>query len=184
VDAKYLSIGIFGEIGMEYIPGHGHGSQAIRSVMRDVGHGDAVRVRIHSYGGCLDSGIAIYHVLVDHCARVHVDIGVACGAASVIAMASDPGCISIDTKGAFTIEPVLESKRVSLHGRVNRIRQTLKRAYMRHSTLSRPEIRRAIEQGASYGASAAIDAGFAQKSLSREDFVELDYDVRFGFFVD
>lgn len=50
----------------------------------------SIRLNIHSYGGSIPEGLAIYNLLKSHPARVeaHID-GIAASMASVVAMAGD-----------------------------------------------------------------------------------------------
>jgi ATP-dependent protease ClpP protease subunit len=80
---------IFGEIGDEYSES-GVTVKRVNDAILAVGSQDPITVRINSGGGDAFAGVAIYNMLVQHPARIIVNIeGAALSAASVIAMAGD-----------------------------------------------------------------------------------------------
>ncbi|MBQ3431988.1 MAG: Clp protease ClpP [Clostridia bacterium] len=66
------------------------GAKYIADLIASAGDVERIHVHINSYGGYIDQGIAIYTQLVNSTVpvTVHID-GVACSAASLVAMAGD-----------------------------------------------------------------------------------------------
>lgn len=65
-------------------------AQAFGKVLKSLGDVSVIDLRINSYGGFVDEGIAIYNQLARHPARVEVTVdGIAASIASVIAMAGE-----------------------------------------------------------------------------------------------
>lgn len=63
-------------------------AEAFARILKDLGDVTVIDLRINSYGGFADEGIAIYSQLVRHPAQVNVTVdGIAASIASVIAMA-------------------------------------------------------------------------------------------------
>jgi ATP-dependent protease ClpP protease subunit len=139
---------------------------------------DAIHVRIHSRGGELVPAFGIFHMLVSSHASVTVDIaGVACGAASVIAMAADPGQISMVDGGIFGVmDPwVVADDDVGDLARhaemLENVRASVAKAYLRHSSLSGLDIECAMSSnggdGMRYTAAEALRHGFVHRLRRR-----------------
>jgi ATP-dependent protease ClpP protease subunit len=75
-------------------------TQAFLAAVKELGEVETIRVVVNSDGGLVNDGLAIYHALRTHKAKVHVEIvGVAASMASAIAMAGDK--ISMAEDGLF-----------------------------------------------------------------------------------
>jgi ATP-dependent protease ClpP protease subunit len=84
-----VTITMFDVIGEDMFSGTGVTAKRISGALRSIGPRD-VTVKINSPGGDMFEGIAIYNLLRDHPAKVHVQVlGLAASAASIIAMAGD-----------------------------------------------------------------------------------------------
>lgn len=87
--ARLLHLELDGDIGQNYW-GDGITSAAVSAALREAGDVTQINVRLHSGGGDVFEGFAIYRLLASHAARVEVSIdALAASAASVIAMAGD-----------------------------------------------------------------------------------------------
>lgn len=79
-------------------------AKSISKALNDFGSIKNIDVRINSGGGEVFEGVAIYNLLLDHPAAVVVQIdGVAASIASVIAMAADPGQLSMANNAMMMI---------------------------------------------------------------------------------
>jgi len=77
-------------------------TQAFLDAVKNLGDVDTIQLVINSDGGLVNDGLAIYHALRTHKAKVHVEIvGVAASMASAIAMAGDK--ISMAEDGLFML---------------------------------------------------------------------------------
>lgn len=82
---------IYEDIGQDFFTG-GITAKSFSQQLKELGQIDEINVRINSVGGNSWDAMAIYNQLTRHPATVSVDIdGVAASAASLIAMAADPG---------------------------------------------------------------------------------------------
>lgn len=80
---------IYGEIGDELFGGVS--AKQVVSDLKKAGRLDQITVRLHSPGGDIFDGVAIYNALMNHAAPVAVYVdGLAASAASIIAMAGKP----------------------------------------------------------------------------------------------
>lgn len=83
------TISIYEEIGEDWWTGGGFTAKRMAAALRSIGSND-VTVNINSPGGDVFEGFTIYNLLVEHPAKVTVNImGIAASAASIIAMAGD-----------------------------------------------------------------------------------------------
>jgi len=83
------TISIYDVIGEDWMTGGGFTAKRAAAALRSIGS-NAVTVKINSPGGDMFEGIAIYNLLLDHPAKVTVEVmGIAASAASIIAMAGD-----------------------------------------------------------------------------------------------
>lgn len=80
---------IFDVIGADFF-GEGLTAKSVRKELDALGEVEDILVRINSPGGNVWDGIAIFNMLKEHAAQVHVQVeGIAASAASLIAMAGD-----------------------------------------------------------------------------------------------
>jgi ATP-dependent protease ClpP protease subunit len=87
--AKRVEIKIYDVIGPDWF-GDGITAKRIKEQLDQAGDVDAIDVRVNSPGGSVWDGWAIYNLLSQHKASVHVHVdGIALSAASIIAMAGD-----------------------------------------------------------------------------------------------
>jgi ATP-dependent protease ClpP protease subunit len=87
--ARTAEITIYGEIGDELFGGVS--AKQIVADLRKAGRIDRIKMRLHSPGGDVFDGLAIYNALMQHEAQVEVAIdGIAASAAALVAMAGAP----------------------------------------------------------------------------------------------
>lgn len=98
---KRGEIVMYGIIGMDWF-GDGITAKSFEKELKALGAVDAIDLRINSEGGSVHDARAIYHLLVQHKARIDVHIdSLAASAASFIAMAGDS--ITMAESGFFMI---------------------------------------------------------------------------------
>lgn len=86
---KKAEILIYDVIGTDWF-GEGVNAKRIKAALDEIGAVEDITVRINSPGGDVFDGIAIYNLLEQHSAQIHVQVdGYAASAASLIAMAGD-----------------------------------------------------------------------------------------------
>ncbi|MEM7048899.1 MAG: head maturation protease, ClpP-related [Acidobacteriota bacterium] len=141
-------------------------ASAFREQLDALGDPEEIELRIHSPGGSVFDGFAIYSMLREHAAKVTTCIdGLAASAASLIAMAGDDVKMSevaffmIHEAKSFTFGDAAEHRRTA--DLLDKIRGPMVQAYLRHSTLSEDELVEAIKAETWYDADEAIKAGFA-----------------------
>lgn len=89
ISAKAAEILIYDVIGTDWF-GEGVNAKKIKAALDEIGAVDDITVRINSPGGDVFDGIAIFNLLKQHGAQIHVQVdGYAASAASLIAMAGD-----------------------------------------------------------------------------------------------
>lgn len=85
-----LEIMAYGPVGGGFFGEGGITSDGVQESLERAGDVKTIRVRLNSTGGSAFDGFGIYQLLINHPARVEVEIeGLALSAASVIAMAGD-----------------------------------------------------------------------------------------------
>ncbi len=127
-----------------------------------------IRVRLNSPGGVVWDGVAIYNSLVNHDAKVTVQVdGLAASIASVIAMAGDEIVMNIGSQMmihkpmmlAIGNSEDLTQAIVMLEEFEDRIVEV----YQTTTDMSEKNIRAAMAAETWYGPDAAVEAGFATK---------------------
>lgn len=84
------SLSIHDSIGKDRYTGGGVGSSDVAKLLQEAGDLKRIELSVNSGGGRFDDGLAIYTVLKNHPAFVHVTVaGIAASAASLLAMAGD-----------------------------------------------------------------------------------------------
>ena len=82
----------------------GISAKAFANDIKKLGKVNQIDVRINSYGGSVFDGLAMYNTLKNNGAKITVSVdGIAASIASVIAMAADPGELSIAENGFMMI---------------------------------------------------------------------------------
>lgn len=138
-----------------------------RDQLNAAGPVDQIDLHIHSRGGDITEGLAIFNTLVDHPARVvaHID-GLAASMAGIIAMAADE--VHIADGGYFMVHNPKglgfgEADQLRNHADLlDKYKATAIRAYQRHTKLSAQELSDLMDAETWYDAPGAVEAGFAQ----------------------
>lgn len=85
-----LEIDVYDVVGGDMFFGGGVTAQAVRSVLKQNAQASSIKVRMNSAGGDVFEGMAIYSQLMEHTAKVVVQVdGLCASIASIIAMAGD-----------------------------------------------------------------------------------------------
>lgn len=166
------SISIYDTIG-EGWDGTGVTAQRIGAILRNIGARD-VTVNINSPGGDFFEGVAIYNQLRAHPAKVTVNVmGLAASAASVIAMAGDEIAMG---DGAFLMIhnawALAVGNRHDLAGAAERLAPfdaAMARVYANRAGITTAAAADLMDKETWMGTQQAIDGGFADRELERDD---------------
>lgn len=138
-----------------------------------LGEIDVLDVRINSFGGDVFDGLAIYHALQRHPARVEVTVdGLAASIASVIAMAGDEiampsnAWMMIHDPSAFVVGTSGDMTRMA--ETLDGIKRSLINIYVRRTGKPDAEISALMAAETWMDGQAAVDAGFATLALEAE----------------
>lgn len=167
------TITIFDVIGDDWWSGGGFTAKRCAAALRSIGNRD-VTVNVNSPGGDMFEGIAIYNLLVEHQAKVTVNVmGLAASAASIIAMAGDD--IAMGT-GSFLM---IHNAWGVVIGNKNDMRTSadvfdgfdtaLADIYVARTGVKRAEVGSLMDAETFMSADDAIRRGFADRKLSNED---------------
>ncbi len=165
LDEDCLDIAIHDQIGAA--DGKGVGSASVRDALKN-SKAKNVSVNIHSAGGEVLDGLAIYNLLASHPAKVTVNIPtLAASIASVIAMAGDEVCIG---RGAFMMVhcPYAQTKGGSdelrkLADVLDKMQDTMTAIYSKKTGKSKEEIEKLLEAETWMTGAEAVKHGFADK---------------------
>lgn len=170
-EGNVLNLRVYGFIGRGWFADVS--SESINQALEWNGSNDIteIRVRIHSPGGSIAEGCAIYNTLKNHSARVKVFIeGECCSIATVIAMAGDE--IVMSPVASFMIHNPLVNY---ISGGAEELRQkaevldtlkeTIINAYSTKSHLSREEIAELMDKETYFTAEEALNKGFITEIL-------------------
>lgn len=149
-------------------PYYGVTARQFRRDLNAAGDVDEIELHLHSRGGSVFEGLAIYATLVNHPAvvTVHVD-GVAASIASVIAMAGDQvvmaenAFLMIHNPWAGVVGDSAELRKLA--DTLDKFKPALVRAYQRHAKMSADELAKAMDEETWYDAEEAIAAGLAHE---------------------
>lgn len=141
----------------------------VKDFVKDVRAAKAVTridLSIHSPGGSAFDGIAIYNVLKDHPAKVHVRIeGVAASAASIVAMAGDVITMPSDTwmmiHNAWTMAMGNAEELRDAADFLDRISASLVNIYVRRTGLDEQIVRDLLDAETWISADEAAEYGLA-----------------------
>ena len=164
---------IYGDIGGGFF---GDGVQA-KSVVEDLATDQRsdILVRINSYGGLVDEGIAIFNALRSRPGKVTVRIeGLAASIASYIAMAADPGSLEIASNSELMIHDAISP----VGGNPQELEKKLKRAskisnmmaqeYAKRSGKDVDEVRAKMQAETYFSAEEAVAFGLADRVVDFE----------------
>ena len=124
-----------------------------------------IKVRINSPGGEVSEGLAIYNSLLNHPAKINVEIdGWALSIASVIAMAGDSitmaeSSLFIIHNPATIVMGNIDTLRIAME-MLEKARDVLLKAYQRHTNLSLKVLSQAMDAETWYTPKEAKAAGF------------------------
>ncbi|MFD4491661.1 head maturation protease, ClpP-related [Lysinibacillus fusiformis] len=172
--AKTSEITIYGVIGESWWNEKWTSAIDVDNALKEAGTNNLV-IRLNSPGGSAFDGIAIYNRLMNYKNEtgakitIHVD-GWACSAASVIAMAADELIMGLGAmimiheassgvwgaKGDFRSEADL----------LEELEEGIIDIYMTKATVERKEVRKKVDAETWFGASKAIEIGFATSATS------------------
>ncbi|WP_294658452.1 head maturation protease, ClpP-related [uncultured Fusobacterium sp.] len=158
-----LTLRIYGYIGRGWFASS---SEEVNSEIERYGKVDEIHVRIHSPGGSIAEGCAIYNSLKNNSAKVKVFIeGECCSIATVIAMAGDE--IVMSPVANFMIHNPLVSyisggaEELREKAEVlDKLKETIINAYTTKSHLSREEISDLMDKETYFTAKEALNKGF------------------------
>jgi len=173
-EAKTSEITIYGVIGESWWNEKWTSAIDVDNALKEAGTNNLV-IRLNSPGGSAFDGIAIYNRLMNYKNEtgakitIHVD-GWACSAASVIAMAADELIMGLGAmimiheassgvwgaKGDFRSEADL----------LEELEEGIIDIYMTKATVERKEVRKKVDAETWFGASEAIEIGFATSATS------------------
>jgi len=173
-EAKTSELTIYGVIGESWWNEKWTSAIDVDNALKEAGTNNLV-IRLNSPGGSAFDGIAIYNRLMNYKNEtgakitIHVD-GWACSAASVIAMAADELIMGLGAmimiheassgiwgaKGDFRSEADL----------LEELEEGIIDIYMTKATVERKEVRKKVEAETWFGASKAIEIGFATSATS------------------
>jgi ATP-dependent protease ClpP protease subunit len=173
-EAKTSELTIYGVIGESWWNEKWTSAIDVDNALKEAGTNNLV-IRLNSPGGSAFDGIAIYNRLMNYKNEtgakitIHVD-GWACSAASVIAMAADELIMGLGAmimiheassgiwgaKGDFRSEADL----------LEELEEGIIDIYMTKATVERKEVRKKVDAETWFGASKAIEIGFATSATS------------------
>lgn len=164
-----LNLRIYGYIGRGWFADAS--SEEINNEIERYGKVDEIHVRIHSPGGSIAEGCAIYNSLKNNPAKVKVFIeGECCSIATVIAMAGDE--IVMSPVANFMIHNPLVSyisggaeelrEKAEI---LDKLKETIINAYVTKSHLSRKEISDLMDKETYFTAEEALNKGFITEIL-------------------
>lgn len=161
---KVGEIEIYGTIGQDWF-GDGVSPKKFKQDVDALGELDRLNVHVHSYGGSVFEGWAIYNTLESHAAQVHVYVdGSAMSMASVILQAADVrhiaknGTVMIHNPVSIAFGGADEFRKAAEH--LDKIRDQIIDVYMEKSTASREEVARMMDEETYMNAEEALKHGF------------------------
>jgi len=135
-----------------------------------------IHLRINSPGGEVFEGNAIYNELISYGASIRVTIdSLAASMASVLAMTADPGKISMPENAMYMIHNPLmmiggDAETLRKYADVlDNLKEGILSAYMRHSTKTRAQMSKIMDEETWLSAAEAKDIGFASEVIESKD---------------
>lgn len=166
-DAERGEIWLYGVIGSDFF-GDGVTAKQFAADLKKLGGVGQIDLRINSDGGVVTDARAMYNLLIEHQAKVHVHIdGIAASAASFIAMAGDTisiaegGFVMIHNARSVTIGDAEDHRRmVTVLEQVN---QTIVDTYVARTQQDEKKIRKWMNEETWFTGKEALANGFADK---------------------
>lgn len=155
---------IYSDIGPE--EWGGLSAKAVKAQLDKMQDAEEITVRINSPGGDVFDGFAIYNLLAQHPAKIHVKVdGYAASAASVIAMAGDTREVAANAlvmiHNPWTLAVGDSAGMRKTADLLDQIKDSIITTYKAHSSLDEEEIAALMDAETWFDAQGAMDAGFA-----------------------
>lgn len=154
-----------------------------QKTINDLGDGiEDITLRLHSYGGDVYDGQAIYNTLKRHSARVRVEVdGAAMSAASFIAMAGDE--IAMAENAIFMIHDpwtvVMGNARDmrDMAESMDKVRDTITGVYHSRTGIAVEDINAQMAAETYYDAHEALEQGFTTEMIANKGIEDLSTSV-------
>lgn len=151
-------------------------------MVNDIGDVDDITVRLHSYGGDVYDGQAIYNTLKRNAARVRIEIdGAAMSAASFIAMAGDE--VAMAENAIFMIHDpwtvVMGNARDmrDMADSMDKVRDTITSVYHSRTLLPVADINNWMAAETYFDANEALAVGFATEVIPNKGINDLNTSI-------
>lgn len=171
---KAAEIFIYGSIGESFFE-ESVDAKSVIDMLADAGDLTDITVRINSPGGSVWDGFSIYNALKLHRGRVSVQIdGLAASIASVIAMAADPGKLSMGEGAMLMIHDPWQlvagnaSELRKAADVLDKVGDGLVQAYVSRSGMPEADVRNYMAGETWFTAAEAIDLKLADESFEQE----------------
>tara|TARA_R110002072_G_scaffold92560_1_gene205934 strand:+ start:505 stop:1662 length:1158 start_codon:yes stop_codon:yes gene_type:complete len=164
---KTGTIDIYGTIGQNFW-GEGVSVKEFKKDLADLGDVDLLEVRIHSYGGFVQEGMAMITALSRHKAEKHIFVdGIAASMASVILATGDKRYIAknatIMIHNPFTFCMGEEADMTHCAADLKKTKGQILDIYEEGSTLSREELSQKMDESTRFTAEEALEAGLVDE---------------------
>lgn len=179
-DGKKAELLIYGVIGSGWFSEVA--AETINEELKVIGDVEEIDVRIHSEGGSVFEGVAIYNALKNHKAKINVIIDGYCASiATVIAMAGDTVEMGLGT--TFMVHNPLTSiqgnatELEKMADTLNILGENMIDIYMTRFNGTRDEMKKLMDEETWFDPQSALDKGFINqigKFKMKDDIVALD----------
>lgn len=174
-------IWLYDQIGQSFW-GDGISAKAFQKELTALGKVTNITVRVNSPGGDVFDGFAIYNQLKQHPASISVNVdGVAASIASIIAMAADPGKLTMAKNSMMMIHDPAgmavggESEMLRVASLLNTIKGNLAETYVDRTGANKATVEDWMAAETWFTAEAAVQNGFAD-ALTAETAVTACFD--------
>lgn len=172
--SKAAEIFLYGSIGESFFE-ESIDAKSVIDLLSEAGEMTDIKVRINSPGGSVWDGFSIYNALKSHRGKVSVQVdGLAASIASVIAMAADPGKLTMGEGAMMMIHDPWQL----VMGDANDLRRAadvldkvgdgLVKAYMDRTGLPEADIRQLMADETYFTVAEAIELGLVDGSFKQE----------------
>lgn len=166
---------IYSDIGPE--EWGGVSAKAIKAQLDTMQDAGEITVRINSPGGDVFDGFAIYNLLSQHPAKIHVKVdGWAASAASVIAMAGDTVEMAANAlmmiHNPWTMAIGDSASMLKTAALLDQIKSSIVTTYKSKTTLECDDIASLMDAETWFDAQGAVDAGFASAIVGKSASVK------------
>ena len=160
---------LYDQIGQDFF-GEGVSAKAFKDALNSLGRPDNIDLHIHSPGGDVFDGMAIYDMLCRHPAKINVVIdGLCASIASVIAMCGETrqmaknGRLMIHNPQGFTYGDETAHQRVS--ALLASTKSDIIRAYASKTGMSTDKLSAAMDEETWFTADQAMENGFVTQAM-------------------